>query len=75
MSQPIDYYAISLGTCREGTKVYALMVPITLAWFIATVLLALRIYTRFFVVKKAYGWDDLMMVIAWVSRSAHHRLE
>lgn len=43
-------------------------------WFqvvISSVFIALRIYTRYYIIRNI-GWDDLMMIVNLVSRTSSH---
>jgi hypothetical protein len=33
------------------------------------IIIALRIYTRTFLKREAFGWDDSLIIVTWVCRS------
>ena len=54
--------------CIPGDRAPLAVTFVVLFTTIATILVALRIYTRIRLVSGGLGWDDATIVIAWVRR-------
>jgi hypothetical protein len=51
---------------NNGSRSRALFVGVTLTFILASLLVAARLVSRFGIVKRG-GWDDYLILLAWVS--------
>ena len=54
--------------CMPGDRAPLVVIFMVLFTTLATVLVALRVYTRTRLVSGGLGWDDACIVIAWVRK-------